>query len=202
MKKFTKEEEQYIISNYPNMETRLIAEKLNRTHASVHRKAWSLGVKKTAEFLEKDKERLRIVGASHRFQKGNVPLNKGQKMSTETYEKCSKTFFKKGGKPHNTKKENSIELRGDGYLWSKIKDKVWDLTHRLEWIKHNGQIPDGYIVVFKDKNRMNVSIENLELITLKENMLRNSIQNYPQEVQECMKLVSKIKKKINNYGTK
>ncbi len=93
-------------------------------------------------------------------------------------------------------------MRGDGYLYSKIKDGVWELTHRLEWIKHNGEIPYGYIVVFKDKNRMNVAIDNLECISLQENMKRNSIQRYPLEVQDCMKLLSKLNKKINSYGKK
>lgn len=202
MKLYSLEEMNYLKEFYPDLPTSEIAMRLNRTITSVHQKAHEMGLKKSESFIEKEKNRIKALGEQFRYTKGNVPANKGKKMSKETYEKCSKTFFEKGSKPHNTKKENSTELRGDGYLYSKIKDGVWELTHRLEWIKHNGEIPYGYIVVFKDKNRMNVAIDNLECISLQENMKRNSIQRYPLEVQDCMKLLSKLNKKISNYGKK
>ena len=37
--------------------------------------------------------------------------------------------------------------------------------HRLEWIKHNGEIPKGYVVHHKDENKLNWNIENLELLS-------------------------------------
>lgn len=38
-------------------------------------------------------------------------------------------------------------------------------VHRLEWIKHHGEIPEGFVVHHKDENKMNWNIENLELIS-------------------------------------
>ena len=38
-------------------------------------------------------------------------------------------------------------------------------VHRLEWEKHNGKIPEGFIVHHKDENKLNWSIENLELLS-------------------------------------
>ena len=52
------------------------------------------------------------------------------------------------------------------------------------------------IISFKDKNPMNCVIENLEIITRKENMNRNTIHNYPTEVKQLIKLNSKLKKAI------
>lgn len=49
------------------------------------------------------------------------------------------------------------------------------------------------IVVFKDDNADNTSIESLELITMTENMYRNSIHNYPKEI-----IPSLLKKTIRN----
>ena len=37
--------------------------------------------------------------------------------------------------------------------------------HRLGWIKHNGEIPKGYVVRHKDENKLNWNIENLELLS-------------------------------------
>lgn len=53
------------------------------------------------------------------------------------------------------------------------------------------------IVTFRDRNPQNVVIENLELISRQEGMKRNSIQNYPKEVKSTIRLLSKLKKIIN-----
>ena len=38
-------------------------------------------------------------------------------------------------------------------------------VHRLVWEKYYGTIPEGYIVHHKDENKLNWSIDNLELLT-------------------------------------
>lgn len=42
--------------------------------------------------------------------------------------------------------------------------------HRVVWVWHNGAIPNGLVVNHKDYNRSNNCIENLELMTQKENV--------------------------------
>lgn len=37
--------------------------------------------------------------------------------------------------------------------------------HRLEWIKNNGEIPDGFIIHHKNENKLDFSIQNLELLS-------------------------------------
>ena len=37
--------------------------------------------------------------------------------------------------------------------------------HRLEWQKHNGNIPKGYVIHHKDENKLNWNINNLELLS-------------------------------------
>lgn len=45
--------------------------------------------------------------------------------------------------------------------------------HRLEWIKYNGEIPKGYIVHHKDENKLNWSINNLELLKRSKHVLKH-----------------------------
>ena len=42
--------------------------------------------------------------------------------------------------------------------------------HRLQWIKHNGEIPPDCVVHHIDENKMNWSIENLELLSRKDHI--------------------------------
>jgi len=54
------------------------------------------------------------------------------------------------------------------------------------------------IVAFKDQDSLNVTIENLELISKEENMYRNSKMKYPKEIIPSMVLVNKLDKQLNN----
>lgn len=46
-------------------------------------------------------------------------------------------------------------------------------VHRLEWEKHNGKIPNGFIVHHKDENKLNWNIDNLELLSRSEHIRRH-----------------------------
>jgi site-specific recombinase XerD len=67
------------------------------------------------------------------------------------------------------------------------------------WETIYGKIPDGQIVVFKDGDRANFDIENLELITREENMRRNTIQNYPDDLQKVIRIFHKLSKKVSAH---
>ncbi|GAB3797262.1 HNH endonuclease signature motif containing protein [Virgibacillus kimchii] len=45
--------------------------------------------------------------------------------------------------------------------------------HRLEWEKFNGKIPNGYVIHHKDENKLNWSIDNLELLTRGEHVKKH-----------------------------
>lgn len=51
-----------------------------------------------------------------------------------------------------------------GTLWER-----WEFLHRAVWEEHNGPIPEGMIVSFRDSNKENCDISNLMLITKSEN---------------------------------
>ena len=132
-------------------------------------------------------------------------INKGKKISDyldkEVIEKIQKTTFKKGNLPHNTLSDGAVTLRRDktgiSYYYYRISKAKWMPYHHKLWIDVHGEIPKGYIVVFKDRNTLNCKLENLELITRRENMQRNSIQRYPNEIRQTIKTLTKLKKTIN-----
>lgn len=199
-----------ILELYPYTDTKELMEKFNVSKYAIYNLTHYHQVKKTQEYLDNWKlsgrGRMINAGAKYRFPKGNKPHNKGRKLSEyvdqETIQKIKKTSFKKGSVPHNTKYDGAITLRCDKtgvkYLYIRIAKAKWMPYHQYLWIEANGKIPKGYIVVFKDKNSLNCKLENLELITYRENMQRNTIQRYPNELKQAIKTITKLKKLI--YG--
>lgn len=152
---------------------------------SIYRKASALGLEKSAEYLAELNKRVSECMASKakRFLPGHVPANKGKRehefRSPEGIEKCCRTQFKPGSQPHNTRADGTEVTRGDGYVYIKVAGRCV-LKHRHVWQQHNGEIPRGMIVVFRDGNRQNCDISNLELITQAENARRNIAKMTPE----------------------
>jgi hypothetical protein len=196
-----------IRERYPFEPTKKIADDLGLSESAVYNRAWAMGIKKDPVYLRSTQYPPGYLGGkATQFQKGHAPANKGQKMSKDLYEKVEKTMFKKGNKPMNTQPIGTIHQRKDTggkmYLYIKLADSKWQLLNRYTWEMHNGPIPKGMVVVYKDGDYMNNDITNLLMITLKENMARNTIQRLPKELQQVMRLKCKLIKKINNNGTK
>jgi hypothetical protein len=193
---------QQIIDLYPNHSSKYIAELLGVTISKVYNTAWGAKVKKSAEYmLTPASGRIIEPSIPNQFKPGHTPHNKGKQMDAEIYEKVAPTMFKKGNKPANTKPVGTINVRLDSqnrpYQYIKIKDSHWELLQRYVWTKANGEIPTGSVVIFLDGNYLNCELTNLKVITRRENMARNTIQRFPAELQEIMKLTCKLKRKTN-----
>lgn len=110
-----------------------------------------------------------------RFVRGMTPWNKHKNHSAGG--RSSETRFLKGHSPHNTKPDGYEALRMDNskypYIYIKADGKMIS-KHRWIWEKHNGPIPRNCIITFKDGNHMNCAIYNLEMITKRENAIRNA----------------------------
>ena len=141
-----------------------------------------------------------MLGRGHRFAKGLVPWNTGKKIGSRPGSVA--TQFKPGQQPHTTMPLGSERLV-DGYRYVKVADvpKVaytvnWKLLHYLVWERENGPVPAGHVLRFKGGNRMNVALENLELLSLAENQARNSIHRYPREVRDVIRLQARLERAI------
>ena len=203
-RKWTKEEINILLRDYqdPNIFSADIAKRLDRTLSQVYNKAGKMGLKAPLE-------RSRLAGklgtnhpnaVAHRFKKGSVPPNKGKKMSPEVYEKVKETMFKKGNSPVNHREVGSERINVDGYIEIKVAEpNVWRLKHRIIWEQHNGVIPAGYNVQFKNRNTQDCRIENLYIISKAEQMrTENSlVARYPKEVQEVIRLKGVVNRVIH-----
>lgn len=201
--KWTKEEEEKLKELYMNPDyfARDIAEIIGRTTRQIYCKVQAMGLKAPKERII----RAALIGTqsensiAHRFKKGLIPANKGKKMSPEQYAKCAPTMFKKGNVSKNKKKVWSERVNVDGYVEIKIADPdKWMLKHRWIWEQHNGKIPKGYNIQFKNGNTQDVRIENLYMIS-QADQLRNEnsyMARYPKELQEVLRLKGTVKRQI------
>lgn len=199
---WTQNEIEILHDLYPHVYTVEITKYVNHSLTSIYQKAYEFGLKKSDEFNAMKKEQegnlLRIVGVNNRFVKGQCAHNKGRKMPDHVKQKVSKTWFKKGQNPSNTKYDGHERIDSkDGYVLIRVEKGKYQLKQRVIWENHNGPIPANHVIIFKDGDKYNFDINNLECISSKENMLRNTIQRYPEEVKSCIKLLSTLKKQIN-----
>lgn len=183
---------------YPNERAEVIAAALEVKLHIVYAKAKKLGLKKSEAFKgSPDSGRLDgLKGADSRFKKGNVPWTKG--IHFVAGGRSAETRFKKGMTPHNHLPVGSTVMATIGYLKTKVAEpNKWKFTHRLNWEAVNGQVPKGMLLEFKDGNRENCDVSNLELVTKEQHLSRYTIHNYPPELKQVIHLTGALKRKIN-----
>jgi len=209
MKKLWTEPELIILKKeYPTTQSILIAKKLNRSIGSIYNQANLQGLKKTEEFNRSESSgRMKDgqFGKATQFQKNHKSFNTGMKwddfMTVQGKANSLRTTFKKGNLPPNTLHDGMITTRTDSktkrtYKFIRIALAKWQMLHVYNWEQVNGKLPKGKILAFKGSTD-DCSIDNLILITRAENMKRNSIQRYPEEIKQTIRVLTKLKKTIN-----
>lgn len=183
--KYTDEERKFFIEYVPGHTYKEIQKKFIEVFG------WEITISQIKGYMANHRINNGLTG---QFKKGNVPANKGQKMSPEQYEKCKGTMFKKGQKPINYRPVGSERINSDGYIEVKVKDpSKWMLKHRLVWEQSNGKIPPNCILIFRDNNKLNVHLENLLLITKRENLEING-NGFSQTIEESKDLALSLAK--------
>ncbi len=110
-------------------------------------------------------------------------LAKAAKLHGRTRQSLYDTFSRRGLELYSRNYKPQVEHGGrkftpdkNGYLRDTIFRKGPKdgeaLLHRRLWIEHHGPIPPGNTICFKDGNRKNCSIENLEMLTHDEQQQR------------------------------
>lgn len=111
-----------------------------------------------------------LTGRTGQFIKGQAPNNKGKQMPF--HPNSAATRFKSGTIPPNVLPMWSERIGKDGYIEMKVplvnphtghKTRFMH-KHRYLWEEANGPLPEGMVVKFKDGDRTNCDLGNLEAI--------------------------------------
>lgn len=166
-----------------------------------------LGLKKSEAFLSSHPASGRLkkgsqAGKKHWYKPGNVPLNKGRK---GVFHGPTETQFRPGHPRMGLAAKlyrpvGSERLSKEGYLERKINDDMpmhrrWRAVHLIVWEQVNGPVPTQHSVRFRDGNKKNITLENLELVTKQQLMAENSVHSYGPEISGLYVL----RKSINRY---
>lgn len=159
MNRWTTQEEQLLMELYPNHTNQEIALEIGRSVFAIKNRAVKIGLHKSKVHLE---------SRAGRIEKGATSWNKGAKGLC--IKGSEKSWFKKGNKPYNYKPVGSTRCINKGYTEIKIADpNRWQFLHRHIWEKAFGQLSRHEVVVFKDGDKTNIQLDNLEKVTRKTN---------------------------------
>ncbi len=184
-KLLTKDQDQYLREAYKERSLIEIAEEMNEIY----------GLSLTSGQLKTYCGNHKILsGRTGYFKKGEKPWNTG----TKGLVKPNSGNFKKGNVPANIKPIGTERIDSkDGYVLIKVAEEDpytgfptrYKLKHHHIWEQEHGQIPEGTVLTFIDGDKLNCSIENLELITMAENAVMNKfgIRYVPEELRPAAK---------------
>jgi hypothetical protein len=202
---WTPEQDAIMRALFPSSHNQVLADLLGRTEPAIVGRATKLKLRKFAEY---------VANHSTKFKPGLVPWNTGKK-GWKAGGRSAETRFKagemRGAAQHNYKPIGTLRISKDGHLERKVTDnhpvgaRRWVAVHRLVWEAAHGPIARGYVVRFKDGQRTtnvaDITLDRLECITQRENMLRNSNwTKYPVEVARLVQLKGAINRQINRMN--
>jgi hypothetical protein len=202
--RWTEERCAILRERYPHESTAALAKLFGVTTPAVYMQAGALGLKKTAAYLAQYKEQatahLRTLGEATRLKKGQVPWNKGKQHKPTGGALAHQ--FKPGQRPHTWRPIGTERETKEGYLERKVAEtgksrRDYKPVHHLVWFAAGREIPPGCALAFRDGNKRNFDLTNLELLTRKELMARNSYHNYGPEVAALVQLRGAITRQIN-----
>lgn len=215
---WTADEDETLRINWPRFPAFLIAHVLGRGRASVYRRAHQLGLKKADDFDTQPLARLwngtqEPGSVAARFKPGTVPPNKGLRRPGWAPGRMAATQFKKGRPASESR--NYVPIGTEKVdpkrkvLMRKVTDdpsifpaQRWRPVHVMVWETEHGPVPAGHIVIFRPGMKtfaaVEITADRLEVVTLAENMRRNTFHNrYPAEVKELIHLKARITRRIN-----
>lgn len=217
--RWTPAEDAMLRRRYPDELAATVAKNMGLRVGQVHQRAAKFGLHKSDAFktsdlsarIQRGKQSPNMI--AHRFSKGHVPANKGLRRPGWAPGRMAETQFKKGRPAREAR--NYVPIGTEkfdakrGVIVRKITDdsfivpaQRWRPVHTLVWERTHGPVPAGHIVVFKPGRRTTdtaaITPDHVELVTLAENMRRNSYHNrYPKEVGRLIQLKGALNRKIN-----
>ena len=170
-REWTAAEDAKIRDMYPNTSNRKIAEVLGRTYGAIKNRATVLKLSKCADYVASAKP--------GQFPKGHAAWNKG--INFDSGGRSAEVRFKPGHVPANVQPVGTEVIDCYGYRKRKVTDDApksrgyrnWKFVHVIVWEEHNGPLPKGHLVRFRDSDQNNLDPGNLVAITRGENAVIN-----------------------------
>ncbi len=207
---------------YPVEDTEAIAQRLGRTVLAVYDAAGKLRITKTAEYIAAknriEAELLEISGAMYRFRPGQVPVNKGVRQPGWGPGRMKETQFKKGNlsgfAAATIRPIGTILADNEGFYRIKVRERepdnprhvgwsrdIWPQLSHLVWEQHHGHIPPSHNIIFKDRDRSNCTIENLECVSRADMARRNAMWGrYPQPLALAIQMNGALKRRLRRLA--
>jgi hypothetical protein len=207
---------------YPFLTAGELAPILGHPAGAIYNKAIALRLGKHPEFHTRMRQALRqhaLTNAaliSGRFCKGHVPATKGKPMPEHVRARVAATMFKAGSlngraaqliKPLGALRiDPKTQLLQRKFTTAGHGGQRWRGVHRLVWEAAHGPTPAGHIVIFKPGMRTlveaEITLDRLELVTLAENMARNTIHRLPPELKQLTQLRGALNRQITRMEGK
>lgn len=212
---WTPEADQLLRALYPNTLSHKLAEQLGCDVESVFARAHKIGLRKRPGWMKHvaqlDADARRARAKASGFKPGHKPWNTGLKGFSAPGRSAETRF--KPGRPAD-QAANYRPIGSEKYcpkrktLVRKVTDDPvlkpvnrWRPVHRMVWEAANGPVPAGSIVIFKRGMKTLVSAEitldRLELVTLRENMARNTVHNLPTPLKGLIRARATLNRSIN-----
>lgn len=143
------------------------------------------------------------------FKKGHTPWNKGLKGWQKT---TPKSLFKKGHLPQTTLPLGTERTGKDGFVRIKVNNERgaknrsnrWELKHHVIYKKYHPDIEKSRTdqIIFLDGNKRNFDINNLELVTRREQIaLAQFGELYNSDVTRAAIQLVRLRMKLLDMGT-
>lgn len=219
-RRWNADDEEILRVNFPMWPAFLIAHLVGHSVSSVYQRAKRLGIEKSPDhwrnpmaYLWNATEHPNSIAS--RIKPGSVPPNKGQRRPGWAPGRMAETQFRKGRPAHEA--ANYVPLGTEKVdpkrkvVVRKVTDDPsvfpanrWRPVHVLVWEATHGAVPDGHIVRFKAGMKTfdsaQITEDRLELVSLAENMRRNTIHNYPEDLKKVMQLRGVLNRRINRIS--
>jgi len=212
---WTPAEDALLRSIYADTPSAAIAKQMQRGKGGIAQRAKKLGLRKSAEHMRAQREAQALHLRTHptsvacRFVPNQTPWNKGA--SYQPGGRCAETQFKPGTLPAKTLPIGSFRVV-KGVLMIKYadgpkgpKNARWKSYQRHIWEAVHGPIPPRHRVIFKpgfySAKPEDVLLERLELISYRDQMIRNSYwANQPPELARLTQLKGCINRQVNRIA--
>ena len=186
---WTEAEIEYLRGHYADTPLKEILEHCPHGAGGIQAKAKALGLRKSMEFRREAGRRTSQLPQSqaHRFKKGSVPANKGKRqedyLDAKTLARCREKRWSKENHPDSSKPVGYERFwLGDQTWYVKVAEgQPMVKKHRWLWEQANGKVPEGHVLVFRDGNRRNCVLSNLECVTRSEAARRISARMTDEE---------------------